>query len=427
MSGKKRFQKPGSLQPNIDDILEWSKLPEDAFDPASSQEKADFIKDRKSVSYWADAWRRLRRNKVAMVALGIIIALVIFGFVGPSVVPYTYKQQVRGSEALHPWHYTLEDQEKINAYMEEHNNTENLTPDEAVEKAKAEAEAEGKELSRIEESKIRAKASVSQQKESEEHVTEAEAAKALGIKHKAFGYSTQELQKKADGEKVFPHVFGTDDQGRDIMVRVMVGTRISIIVGVCAAIIVLIIGALYGSISGYCGGVVDTVMQRIVEVINSIPTLVIATLMLVILKPGIIPILFVLVLTGWIGMSRIARAQMLKLKEQEFVLASKTLGASDMHIIFKDILPNIFGQLIIMSMFSIPNAIFMETTLSFVGLGIPAPNVSLGVMISDGFKSFMISPYMTIIPATILAILMLSFNLLADGLKDAFDPKMKEM
>ena len=119
MSGKKRFQKPGSLQPNIDDILEWSKLPEDAFDAASSQEKADFIKDRKSVSYWADAWRRLRKNKVAMVALAIIIALVIFGFVGPSLVPYTYKQQVRGSEALHPWHYTLEDQQKINDYMEE--------------------------------------------------------------------------------------------------------------------------------------------------------------------------------------------------------------------------------------------------------------------------------------------------------------------
>lgn len=153
MSGKKRFQKPGSLQPNIDDILEWSKLPEDAFDAASSQEKADFIKDRKSVSYWADAWRRLRKNKVAMVALAIIIALVIFGFVGPSLVPYTYKQQVRGSEALHPWHYTLEDQQKINDYMEEKNQTANLTPDEAVEKARAEAAAEGKELSRIEESK----------------------------------------------------------------------------------------------------------------------------------------------------------------------------------------------------------------------------------------------------------------------------------
>ena len=132
MSGKKRFQKPGSLQPNIDDILEWSKLPEDAFDAASQQEKESFIKDRKSVSYWADAWRRLRKNKVAMVALAIIIALVIFGFVGPSLVPYTYKQQVRGSEALHPWHYTLDDQEKINAYMEEHNGAGNLTPDEAV-------------------------------------------------------------------------------------------------------------------------------------------------------------------------------------------------------------------------------------------------------------------------------------------------------
>lgn len=223
------------------------------------------------------------------------------------------------------------------------------------------------------------------------------------------------------------YLFGTDTMGRDIWLRTWSGTRISLLVAGAAIIIDMAVGMTYGLISGYFGGRVDMVMQRIVEVINSIPTLVIATLMLVILKPGIIPILFVLVLTGWIGMSRIARAQMLKLKEQEFVLASKTLGASDMHIIFKDILPNIFGQLIIMSIFSIPNAIFMETTLSFVGLGIPAPNVSLGVMISDGFKSFMISPYMTIIPATILAILMLSFNLLADGLKDAFDPKMKEM
>ncbi|MDH6457941.1 oligopeptide transport system permease protein [Fusobacterium sp. PH5-7] len=223
------------------------------------------------------------------------------------------------------------------------------------------------------------------------------------------------------------YLFGTDTMGRDIWLRTWSGTRISLLVAGAAIIIDMAVGMTYGLISGYFGGKVDMVMQRIIEIINSIPTLVIATLMLVILKPGIVPILFVLVLTGWIGMSRIARAQMLKLKEQEFVLASKTLGASDMHIIFKDILPNIFGQLIIMSMFSIPNAIFMETTLSFVGLGIPAPNVSLGVMISEGFKSFMISPYMTIIPAVILAILMLSFNLLADGLKDAFDPKMKEM
>lgn len=230
--------------------------------------------------------------------------------------------------------------------------------------------------------------------------------------------------KKVTGVHYF---FGTDTMGRDIWLRTWSGTRVSLLVAAAAIVIDMAIGMTYGLISGYFGGKVDMVMQRIVEIINSIPTLVIATLMLVILKPGIVPILLVLVFTGWIGMSRIARAQMLKLKEQEFVLASRTLGASDMHIIFKDILPNIFGQLIIMSMFSIPNAIFMETTLSFVGLGIPAPNVSLGVMISEGFKSFMISPYMTIIPALILGILMLSFNLLADGLKDAFDPKMKEM
>ena len=280
MSDKKRFHKPGSLQPNIEDILQWNDLPADAFEPATSEEKENFIQDRRSVSYWKDAWRRLRKNTVAMVALVIIILLAIFAFVGPAVVPYTYKQQIRGSEALHPWHYSLEDQEKINAYMEEHSGAGKLSPDEAVEQARKEAEAKGTTLSRVDEAKIRAKANVSQQQASdnEEKVTEADAVKALGIKHSMFGYSNKELQKKAEGEKVFPHVFGTDDQGRDIMVRVMVGARVSIIVGVCAALLVLVIGALYGSISGYCGGMVDTVMQRIVEIIYSIPEMLILSL-----------------------------------------------------------------------------------------------------------------------------------------------------
>ena len=129
-----------------------------------------------------------------------------------SVVPYTYKQQIRGSESLHPWHYSLEDQDKINAYMEEHNGAGNLTPDEAVEQARQEAEAKGETLSRVDEAKIRAKATVSQQSADEEAVTEEEAAKVLGIKHSIFGYSNKELERKAAGEKVFPHVFGTDDQ-----------------------------------------------------------------------------------------------------------------------------------------------------------------------------------------------------------------------
>lgn len=235
-----------------------------------------------------------------------------------------------------------------------------------------------------------------------------------------------DVYAKKGVEGVF-YFFGTDELGRDLWLRTWSGTRVSLIIAAAAVAVDMIIGMTYGLISGYFGGKVDMVMQRIVEIINSIPTLVIATLMLIVLKPGIVPILFVLILTGWIGMSRVARAQMLKLKEQEYVLASKTLGAGNLRIIFKDILPNIIGQLIIMSMFSIPNAIFMETTLSFIGLGIPAPNVSLGVLISDGFKSFTVAPYMTLIPAFVLAVLMLSFNLLADGLKEALDPTMKEM
>ncbi len=241
--------KLGSLQPNIDDILQWNDLPADAFEPASSEEKANFIQDRKSVSYWKDAWRRLRKNTVAMVALVIIIFLCLFAFVGPSVVPYSYKQQIRGAEALDPWHYTLEDEAKINAYIEEHTGASAMTPDEAVEQARAEAEAQGKELSRIEEAKIRAQANMaSQQKTEAETVTPKQAAKELGIKTSLFGYSDDELQRKAAGENVFPHVFGTDDLGRDIMVRVMVGTRVSIIVGICAALLVLVLWTMLCSV-----------------------------------------------------------------------------------------------------------------------------------------------------------------------------------
>ncbi len=223
------------------------------------------------------------------------------------------------------------------------------------------------------------------------------------------------------------HYFGTDTLGRDLWTRVWSGARISLYVAVAAVLIDIFIGMLYGLISGYFGGVVDNVMQRIQEIINSIPTLVILVLLMLVFKPSLYTIILALMLTGWIGMARITRAQVLKIKEQEFILASRTLGAGDFFIIFKAVLPNIFGQIIIMSMFSIPNAIFYEAFLAFIGLGIPAPTASLGTLINEGYKSILVSPFMVIIPVVILAVLMLSFNLLADGLRDAFDPKMKEM
>lgn len=221
--------------------------------------------------------------------------------------------------------------------------------------------------------------------------------------------------------------FGSDNFGRDIWTRTWSGARVSLIIAVAAALIDMIIGMSYGLISGYFGGKVDMVMQRILEIANGIPRLVIVTLLLLVLQPGMVTIIFALMLTEWVGMSRIARAEMLKLKEQEFVLASRTLGAGNFFIIFREVLPNIIGPIITQVMFSIPTAIFTEAFLSFVGLGIPVPQCSLGSLISEGFNSFTTHPYQIIPPIVVMALLMLSFNLVADGLREALDPKMKEM
>jgi oligopeptide transport system permease protein len=234
------------------------------------------------------------------------------------------------------------------------------------------------------------------------------------------GYKNQNL-------KDVYYWFGSDTLGRDIWTRVWQGTRISLGIAVVAAVIDMLIGMSYGLISGYFGGRVDSIMQRIAEIVNGIPRLVIVTLLMLIMTRGFATIVFALMITEWIGMSRIARAEMLKLKEQEFVLASRTLGAGDFFIIFKEILPNIIGQIITQLMFSIPTAIFTEAFLSFVGLGIPVPMCSLGSLISDAFNSFTTHPYQIVPPIVVLALLMLCFNILADGLREAFDPKLKEM
>lgn len=240
-------------------------------------------------------------------------------------------------------------------------------------------------------------------------------------KYDAINTSLQNIAPNAQ------HWFGTDNYGRDLWVRLWQGTRISLFVAVAAIFIDVVIGVTYGMISGYFGGKVDSIMQRIQEVINSIPTLVILTILLMIMKSSLFTIILALSFTEWIGMSRITRAQVLKTKEEEFVLASRTLGAGSFFIIFKEILPNIYSQMIIMVMMSIPNAIFYEAYLSFVGLGLPIPEASLGTLINDGFNTLTIYPFQIIIPVVVFSILMLSFNLVGDGLRDALDPTMKEM
>ena len=238
------------------------------------------------------------------------------------------------------------------------------------------------------------------------------------------GYHNGVNQYEAQGVPDTYYWFGSDTQGRDIWTRVWEGTRVSLIIAMAAVVIDIVIGMVYGLVSGYFGGTVDALMQGFAEILNGIPTLVIVTLLGMVLPAGIASIIFALMLTGWIGMERIARAQVLKVKESEFVLASRTLGANDFKLIFSEILPNILGQVIVTSMFSIPNAIFLEAYLSFLGLGVPAPMASLGSLVSDGYKSMTTFPHILIIPVFVMAILMLSFNLFADGLRDAFDPKM---
>ena len=438
---------PVSLQPDIESLL--AELTPEDFEPASQQERDDFIQERQSVSYWKDAWRRLKKNTVAMIALGVIIFLFLFAFVGPLLVPYGYDQFSTGAENLYPYHYALEDQTRLDEEIAARSESEVMDVDTLIEKAKAEAEAKGETLSSVDIAMIRAKAKVASQGQSEHEDTDpATVRKELGIKKKLFGYSNEELQRKAAGEKVFPHVFGTDMYGRDILVRVMYGARVSMAVGICAALLVLIIGALYGSISGYCGGKVDAVMQRIVELIYSVPEMLVVLLIATALKPiltnfvntgsgpmkefvntmgpNLISMFIAFGMLYWVTMSRIIRGQVLQLKQQEYVTAARALGASGGRIIRQHLLPNCIGQIVVTTCLQIPSAIFLESFLSYLGVGVSAPLPSLGSMATDALSGMYTYTYRLIIPSVILSVMILAFNLFGDGLRDALDPKLKK-
>ena len=224
-----------------------------------------------------------------------------------------------------------------------------------------------------------------------------------------------------------PQFGNTDDMGRDLWTRTWHGARVSLIIAFVAIFIDMLIGTSYGLISGYFGGFVDHVLQRFIEIAGSIPTLVIISILAIFMTKGIGLVIASLLITEWIGMSKIARAECLKLKEREYVLASRTLGAGSFHIIFKQILPNTIGPIITQVMFSIPVAIFTEAFLSFVGVGIVLPQCSIGSLIEAGFGNITILPYQILPPITVLAILMLGFNLIGDGFREALAPKLEDM
>ncbi|NLI54463.1 MAG: ABC transporter permease [Clostridiales bacterium] len=414
----------------------------------------------KSVSYWRDAVRRFKNNSVSMVALAVVILLTLFAFVGPYLIPYSYEEQFRGSMKLGPFEYSEGELRAKEALGDADVlfSTE-LMPGSLTSLKKGDYAFSYRgdwyqfSLNRTLRSGFLmyngSKAEPLYTVKIDDFIAggdyETTSVAFTVVKDKPVDPDVTIISMRSS---VFPHVFGTDSAGRDIMSRTMYGARVSLLIGVIASLIVLVIGSIYGAISGFLGGKTDFIMMRIVELIYSVPDVLIVLLLQVVLQiplqnwfdssslpivralsslgVGIVSIFITFALLYWVGMARIIRGQVLMLKKQEYVTAAMVLGASNSRIIRKHLLPNSIGQLVVTTCLQIPSAIFLESFLSFLGLGISAPMSSLGSMCSDAIDTITVYPYRLLFPAIILSLLVLSLNLVGDGMRDALDPRLKK-
>jgi len=369
--------------------ISQEQIPAGAFEQVSAGKIFDQKMEGEAIGFFKDAYLRFKKNKAAIISLWIILFIVFMAIFGPMFSPYHFREQHTSFGTLPPRIPVLENFGIADGCVE-------------MDIFKSDLPEYGDSVKEI-------------------------------IKEYTWKYQKRKIPKcivKVDlyqykGAKDHYFIFGTDNIGRDLFVRLWRGTRISLLIGIISVLINCFIGVVYGAVSGYYGGKIDMIMQRVVEVLGGVPFLVMSILFIMVLGAGVGSFILVLIITGWIGMSRMIRAQFYRYKDYEYVMASRTMGASDKTLIFRHILPNAIGPIITQATFAVPSAIFSESFLSYLGLGIQAPEPSIGVLLAEGQKVLTTSPHLTLFPALVVSLLMLAFNMFGNGLRDAFDPRMR--